>query len=331
MPKSQHKPLALRTRAELYTQLGTMETAGLPFDNALGLLRLPLTDQSRVQMMRNLLKKGIEPAFAGEKSGLFTSLEASFLHAAFSAGSPAATFHRLGKYYTQRALQMMAIKSRLTLPTFVLITAFFVQPLPKLITGSLNAGGYLVQCFGPLAALAGMVYLAVALPHWFRSGPLTQTRLWIDAQLLRIPLFGVIHARSNVRDFFESLALMLEAGMPILDALPKALNTIHNRVIKQAFAQIKPKIEQGSTLMQAIPDLTWIQDNQVIEHIRTGEASGTLPEMLFRYTAIETNSIHHFHQQVADWAPRLLYGLVMCWVAYGILSSRQLGLPVGQG
>ena len=118
--------------------------------------------------------------------------------------------------------------------------------------------------------------------------------------------------------------------MPILDALPKALNTIHNAVIKQAFAGIKSEIEQGSTFAQAIPDLPWIEDNHAIEYIRTGEASGALPEMLFRYTTMETDSIHHFHEQVADWAPRLLYGLVMCWIGYGILNARQLGLPTGQ-
>src|SRR4051812_4717134 len=97
MSKSHPRPLAFRTRAELYTQLATMETAGLPFDKALGLLRLPRSDQPRLEAMRKLLAKGTEPASAGAKSGVFTDLEASLLHVAFSAGSPANTYHRIRK------------------------------------------------------------------------------------------------------------------------------------------------------------------------------------------------------------------------------------------
>jgi general secretion pathway protein F len=162
----------------------------------------------------------------------------------------------------------------------------------------------------------------MALPNWFRGRLSASAQFWIDAQRLRIPIFGAMRMRRNVRDFLESLALMLEAGIPMLDALSLAIDTIDNDAIRQEFSSIRPRIEQGATLAQTISNLSCIRDYRIIEFIRAGEVSGTLPEMLFRYTTMETDSIHHFHQQIADWGPRLFYGLVMLWIAYGILSSR---------
>jgi len=53
----------------------------------------------------------------------------------------------------------------------------------------------------------------------------------------------------------------------------------------------------------------------------TGEQSGTLPEMLTRHAAIETEAIASFHEQLAAWLPRIVYALVAIKVAAGIVSS----------
>jgi general secretion pathway protein F len=318
MPQSLYKPLPFRIRAELYTQLAGMETAGLPFDKAFALLRVAGPARTRLETMRKLLARGGDPAFAGEKSGLFTVLEAKLIRAALSAGSPAQTYRRLADYYTQRAMQTATMKSRMAMPGFVFVAALFIQPFPGLVSGSLSVAGYLLQSLGPLVVLAALAYLAVGLPNWLRNRP---SQSAVDTLLLRVPLFGEMHVRRNVRDFFESLALMLEAGISMLEALPNALDTIDNGAIKREFARIKPRVEQGATLAQAISDLSWIGNDQVIAFVETGEASGTLPEMLRRHAAMETDSINHFHQQVADWAPRVFYGLIMLWIAYGLIKG----------
>jgi type II secretory pathway component PulF len=320
-----HTPLAFHTRAELYAQLATMEAAGLPFDKALGLLRLPGPAQKRLQTMRKLLARRTDFCSAGEKSGVFTTLEASLLRAAVSAGSPARTYRRLTDYYTQRALHAKQLKSRLAMSAMVLLVALLVQPLPALVAGSLGVGAYLIHIFSPLIALACIAYLVVALPHWLRNAPVTPMRAAIDNLLPLLPLFGPMHVRHNLRDYFESLALLLEAGMPILDAFPRALATISNNAIKRALAGVGPRIEKGASLTQAISNLPYIGksigNSYVIDFVQTGEASGSLPEMLFRHAAAETASLQHFQQQLMDWLPRIIYAVIAGWVAYGILRG----------
>ena len=317
MSRSLHKPLSLQLRAELYTQLAQMEIAGLPFSKAFAILQLA-SATSRVEAARKLTARGVDPAKAGERSGLFTLLESRLIAAALSAGSPAVMYRRLADLYTQRAMQLATMKSRMMMPAFVLLLALFIQPLPQLIGGSITVVGYLVLALRPLVVLALIFFGVRWLFAVMRDRP-------AEALLLQVPLFGPLIVRRNVRDFIESLALMLEAGISMLDALPMALETIEFGPIRHDFAQIAVRIENGATLANSLKGLAFLNQNnngvRLVEFVTTGEASGTLPEMLLRHTNMETEAMNAFVQQLADWGPRIFYGLIMLWMAYGLLTG----------
>jgi general secretion pathway protein F len=313
-------PLKFDIRADLFRQLAAMEDAGLPVDKALSLARLPLGARRGLTSMRRCLGKGLGVAQAGLQSGLFTPFEASLLRAATSAGSPAHTYRRLADHCARRAAHMAAIKSRMMLPLAMVVIAILVQPLPSLVAGTLSPGGYLIRCLLALIALGGAVWLFTGLPYSFQSGSLLGRKAPLDRVSLRMPLFGPIYIRRNVRDCFQSLALLLEAGMPILEALPLSVDTIRSRAIKQQFSQIKPRIEEGASFADAIGELSFVSA-QAHAMVLAGEASGALPEVLFRYSESETGAIDQFDDLVAQWTPRVLYALVALWIGYGIVRS----------
>lgn len=321
MTPARPKPLTAQVRADLFGHLAAMEKAGLPTDKAIGLLRLPGAGQARLEKLRAWIARGADIATAGEKSALFTPLEVSFVRAALAAGSPAATYRRLADHCTQQARQIAAIKARLRLPLLVLVMALLLQPLPPLFAGSLSGGGYLLQVLRPLLLLLALFYLARRFWFWFEQPAVTPARTAIAHRLTRLPIFGAMHVRRNNRDFFSNLALLLEAGISMFDALPTAVDTISNCVVREDFALIKQKMVRGTTLEQAVEQLNYIGNPQVTGYIRTGETSGTLPEMLLRFTKVETDAITHFQQQVAAWLPRAVYGVIMLWMAYGILTG----------
>jgi general secretion pathway protein F len=320
-----YPPLKFRVRADLFSQLAAMEKAGFPFDKALATLRLPQDAQPRLAAMRRFIAAKLDVPDAGLRSGVFTALEASLLRAAFSAGSPERTYRRLSDYYARRAAHAAAMKSRMALPVALLVIAAFVQPLPSLVAGSFGAGGYLLRCLLPLVALGAIAYVIVELPNWSQRGSQRPVGDAIDRLLLRAPLFGTVNARRNVRDFFESLALLLDAGMPMLDALPKAVDTMQNPIVRNTFAQIGPRIERGARFAEAIRELPFEGRAQACALILSGEASGALPEVLFRYAESETDSINRFDELVAEWVPRLVYTLVAVWIAYGIIHGVGVG------
>ncbi len=314
-------PLKYETRAELFRQLAAMEQAGLPVDRALGLLRLPRGVQPRVAAMRKWLGLGFGIGEAGLRCGLFTDLESALVHAACNAGSPARTYHRLADYCARRAARVAKMKSRLMLPLAMLLIADFLGPLPKVFAGSLSPGGYLLRCLLPLIALVAAVVLYTELPRRLPADSLAMRKIRLDADLLRLPWFGPMIERRNVRDFLDSLALLLEAGMPILQGLPIALDAMRNQEMRQRFSQIKPHIEAGASFEQALGVLSFAGHEQAMGLIQAGEVSGTLPEALFRCSDNETATIERFDDFVAEWTPRLVYTVTALWIGYGIIHS----------
>ena len=107
----------------------------------------------------------------------------------------------------------------------------------------------------------------------------------------------------------------------MLDALPAALDTVEDGDIRRELAKIRPRVEKGAPFADALRDSKYIEDERVIQFAQTGEASGTLPEMLMRHTKMETEEINGFLQQLAMWAPRVVYGIVVLWMAYGLITG----------
>ena len=315
------KPLPLKIRADLFNGLATMEQSGLPPAQALGVLRLAGKAQARVERMRQLISRGAGIASAGAQSGLFTPFEVSVVRAATQAGSPAATYRRLADSYKEQAQQRASLQSRLSLPLLVLVLALCIQPLPSLVAGAISGAGYVWQILRPLLLLASLYFVWAWLNVWTMQSQATPMRIWCARQATLLPLFGAMHVRQQNREFFSSMALLLEAGIPLLDALPKAVETINNCVIRADFARLKHLVSIGNTFAQAVEKLSSLGNVQAIDYIQTGETSGTLPEMLSRFVMAESEAITRFQREVGTWLPRMIYGLLMLWMAYGILTG----------
>jgi general secretion pathway protein F len=313
--------LPYQVRADLFTHLAAMEKSGLPPDKAYALLRLPGAAQARLLAMRKLLARGADPASAGSRSGLFTPLEAALLHAAQAGGSPAPTYKRLADNYALKASQLMQMKARMAKPALMLVAALFIGPLPQLAAGTLGPGAYLWHALRPMLLLAVLGMAALRAPMWFLSGRAGSLRMPIERLLLKLPGFGPAHARRNARDFFESLALLLEAGMPMFEALPTSLATINNSLLRTEFGALLPAMKRGATLAAAVVELRLIDTERLSAFVLTGEASGTLPEMLMRHVASETERINLFQQQLADWLPRIAYAVVAGWMVSQLLGG----------
>jgi general secretion pathway protein F len=294
------KPLPHRIRAEIFLQLSRLEQAGIAYDRAVATMSAAPPAEKRLKAFQALAARGIDAAKAGDQSGLFTKLEARLVRAALDAGSPAPVYQRLAEYHSHRARQWGLIKSRLAMPVFVLAVALVIQPLPRLISGAVGMAGYAWQVIWPMLAIATVVLLV----RW-----------------LGVPLYRPILVRTNLRDFFESLALMLEAGIPMLDALPAAIETVSDPGIRRELNHLRQGVERQKSFSGALESVSYLKGSPVLEFARTGETSGTLPEMLMRHAAIETEAIGRFYEQVAAWLPRIVYLLVALKIAAGIFSS----------
>ena len=308
------KPLPYRIRAELFLQLSQLEAAGVSYDRAMATMALPGPAARRLKAMQGLSARGIDAARAGEQSGLFTRFDARLVRAALNAGTPAPTYRRLAEHYSQRARQWAAMKSRLALPAAVLAIALLVQPLPALVSGALSVKAYAWQVIWPVLVIAALV----ALLRWLgNQGAESKGK----SPYQKVPLYGPIFVRSNLRDFFDSLSLMLEGGVPTLEALPAAIETVSDGDIRRELTRVRQRVEHQETFATALQGVSYLQGSPVLALAHTGEESGKLPEMLRHYAAMETQEIGRFHEQLAAWLPRVIYALVAIKVIVGIFSS----------
>jgi len=311
--------LSFQTRAELFTKLATMEKAGLPFMQALGLLRLPGTTNQRLRLMRKYIQASDDIPEAAEVSGVFTPFEASLVRVALAAGSPASTYQRLADYYAIRAVQSRQLRSKLALPVLMLVLSVLIQPVPDLINGTV--GGYLGQVFIPLLAIGWSASVIFYARYWLHMLSLLPIKDATHHFIRRLPVFGSLHTKRNLRDFFESLALLLEAGMPMQQAYVMAVSTVTDSTIKAELSKAGLRLKAGATFTQAMQKVAPLKSAVAMHFIQTGEAAGQLPEMLMRYTQQESAFLLQREKLLADWLPKIIYALIAIWVANGLISD----------
>jgi general secretion pathway protein F len=107
------------------------------------------------------------------------------------------------------------------------------------------------------------------------------TRLAWHGVLLRLPLFGRLIRGFNTARFAGTLAILTSAGVPLLRALDAGAQTINNLVLREAVNEAIGRVREGVPLGKAL-GATKQFPAMLVHLINSGEATGTMPEMLER-------------------------------------------------
>lgn len=316
------------TKAHIYHQLYCMERAGFPAQLAFSHLttKNPGINQ-QIQQLQGYLNTGHAIAESGYRAEVFSKTDYHVLHAAEVGGQLELAYRRLSDYYGAKAKRLRQIKNRLYLPAMILIIALFVQPVPALIIGAINGQQYLWLGVGRLAGLAAVISIALRLPFWLTNGFLQFLGMKNGLYLLqcKVPIISAWITTRQINDFLQCLGMMLEAGLPCIQAFPLALETIKNPVLKNRFSPALARLAKGQSLAEALADVREI--NRTTVHIvLTGEQSGKLVDSIRHHTRLEAEKISIEEDLLAEWIPRLFYFLVIGWMAYSIIGSRVMSL-----
>lgn len=312
--------LDLASRARLFEHLGVMERAGVPVEQALASLQLGARYDQALRRLRQAVAGGRDLASSGQLSGVFTPLETALLRAGQEAGNLALVHEQLAQRYAAQARQASELNARLLMPVGVLLLALLVEPLPALVGGALGLGGYLAAVLLPLFCLLILYVAARSLwRHWQQRRGVEPG--WIDDLLLSLPLLGSLQRRADLRNFCDSLGLLLEAGMPVLDALPRACGTLSNPRLRRVFANLAPRVAAGQSLARAFDALPLQGKSMLVAVLNTGEATGRPGEALLRFARIQAQQLAASQQSLAIWLPRLFYLAVAGWMAHSLIMG----------
>lgn len=281
----------------LNQQFVTLIKAGLPILKALDLLAERLTDdklRGPLTGVRDEVKTGSLLSTAFQNQNLFPPMYITTIMAGERAGSLVEVMER---YINYQRLALTVRKKLLTsliypallfslvlvlivfLITFVVpkfaelystLNAELPTPTKILIAISTTASTYVLMGFLGIAGAAAGFYF------WSKTAAAQET---LDRFKMGIPLFGEIWTKFQVAQLSRVLSTLLVGGIPLLQAIHTAGESVSSVLIRKALATASQLVREGQPLSISLKQ-TGIFPPLAVDMMEVGESTGALPTML---------------------------------------------------
>src|SRR5580658_9550927 len=278
-------------------QFVTLIRAGLPILKALDLLAERLTDPKlsvHISGVREEVRNGSLLSDAFARQGIFPTIYVTSVLAGERSGSLAEVIERFISYQklslSVRKKLLVSLMYPAVLITLVAVIIVFLVtyvvpnfaqlyasmqaqlPLPTqiLIAVGTTARNYVVLGF--VAFIAGIF----AFRWWARTERGSEL---VDRALLKLPVAGEVWLKYQVAQFSRVLGTLLIGGIPLLQALDTAADSLGTQVLKKVLQQAVKLVREGQSLSSALR-VTKVFPALSIDMIEVGESTGALPAML---------------------------------------------------
>ena len=286
-------------------QFLTLIRAGLPILKSLDLLADRLTDPKLgpyIKNVRDEVRKGTLLSEAFEQQRIFPAIYVTSVLAGEKSGSLTEvleryiTYQRMALAIRKKILLSLLYPAVLTVLVFVLVIFLITYVVPNFaelytsMSAKLPAITLLLIALGTTARSYILVFAAVLIAAivgfriWSRGDA---ARIRIDSIKLRMPVFGNIWIKYQVAQFSRVLGTLLVGGIPLVQALGTASDSLGTKLLKRALETAVRMVKEGQSLSSALKS-TKIFPNLSIDMIEVGESTGALPAML--------NSVAEFYE-----------------------------------
>jgi general secretion pathway protein F len=226
----------------------------------------------------------------------FPALYRAMVSAGESSGTLGSILDRVANLLERQAQVRGKVLSALAYPIVLSFVAAFVvfalmiyvvpkvveqfqdvgQELPMLTRMVIGLSSFLASWWWAL--LAGLVLLIVLSGRALREENL---RFAFDRFLLRLPLLGRLQRDLHAARMARTLSTMVASRLPLLEGLRLTTQTVHNRVLRKASADIAEAVRTGGSLSGALKR-AGVFPPLLVYLAASGEASGRLDLMLER-------------------------------------------------
>jgi type IV pilus assembly protein PilC len=281
------------------SQFAIILKSGVPIGRTVQLI----AEKSTNRPLRKMLKKVAEDVEAGR------SLSASFaergekllpptfietIHAGEESGSLDRSFESMSRHYDKQSKTKAKVRGAMIYPVFVLIVAVAV-----VIVLMVKVVPTFTATFEELGAeLPGMTKALIAISNFFRKswmlllgivalivliiklyGNREEGRINLAKLQLRLPFLGNIARLNAASQYANTMAMMLEAGLPISKAVSITAKVMDNYFVGQSVGKISGKLEEGETLGTSLREAECLPDI-LVDMNTVGEETGELEKTL---------------------------------------------------
>jgi type IV pilus assembly protein PilC len=292
------KKVKLKEVAIFSRQFATMINSGLPILRALAILSDQTSNPTLAQALtesRMDVEQGASLSQALAKHPkVFNDLYIAMVRSGETGGSLDTTLLALAEMLEREVKLRGKIKSAMTYPVAVvglvilIMSAMLLFVVPQFKSIYAQLGGEL-----PLPTRVLLVISDIFKKYWwivlalvfvfrylFRRYKKTENgRATVDGLKLRIPVFGNLFHKTALARFSSTLAMLMKAGVPILQAFDIVVDTVNNRVIGKAVEDVQDSVRQGESIAKPLARHP-VFPPMVVQMISVGEETGQVDTML---------------------------------------------------
>ncbi|MEV6492468.1 type II secretion system F family protein [Actinoplanes sp. NPDC051633] len=289
----------LKDLAVFARQFATMTSSGMSLLRSLSILEEQTSApalKTAVGEVRTDVAGGVSLSSAmGKHDKQFPRLMVAMIRAGEAGGMIDRALEQVADSLEKDAALRGKIKSALTYPaivlsfTFILIAGVLIFIVPIFEAMFKSLGGelpgitqFLVDTshnmwwIGPLFLIVTIGGSTVFRRRLRQSQDL---RLRYDQFKLKMPVFGVLFRKLAMSRFSRNLGLLLNVGVPVMQALSVVGETTGNEVINAAMKDVQAAVREGQPMSSALRHHK-IFPEMVTQMIEVGEESGQISQML---------------------------------------------------
>ena len=293
----EHYRLSSRQLSEFCKEISTMLTSGVSVVRALEII----ADEEGVSpALRKLylsilaqLRKGIGLSEAMEEKKCFPELMLGMIRSGEGSGNLDSVMERLALHYERESRLKQQVKSAMTYPivllvmsvgVVILIVTFILPQFQELFDQMESLPGMTLFLMGASDFLVNQwylalffVFLAVVLLRTILKVP--GVRRTVDYCKVHMPVAGRLYKVIYTARFARTLSSLYSSGVPIVQALQTAKETVRNVYVAEQFGKVIPMVRSGAPLSQALREVDGFL-RKLSSTILVGEESGRLDTML---------------------------------------------------
>ena len=329
-------------------QMGTLLSSGIPLAETLKAI-IEQAERRDIETMfreiRERINSGGSLADAlQEHPRLFGELYVNMVRAGEATGNVDVVLRRLADYLqAQRALRRKIV-SAMTYPAMmvaigvIVVSILMAVVVPK-ITGMLTDQGKTLP-----APTQVLIFISDLFKDWWWAGALgvaaisftieriyrtDKGRMFIDKNMLRVPIIGDLLRKQAVSRFTRTLSTLLQSGVPAVQSLEITRTVVGNRVLADATEHIRVKILEGTDISTPLK-ATGVFPPVVAYMVAIGEQSGELEQMLDRVAISYDEEIDIATERMTSVIEPIMIVVLALIVGYIVISIVLPILQIGQ-
>lgn len=350
--------LSLSERFERATNLGRVETvelimftrqmytiakSGIPLVKGLRGLSASLRNHAFQDALNDIIERletGVELSTAMRfHPKIFGTLFVNLVSVGENSGRLDLIFKQLSEYMERDLNTSKSIRTALRYPSFVLGAISIAMSIINIKVIPAFAGMF--ATFGaqlplPTRLLIGisnffvaywvyMLLIAIGGAVWFRSYIKSPTgSRWWGEKKLRLIIVGDIIERASLARYARSFALMLNAGLPISNAIELCARAIDNNFLADKIRGIRAGIERGEGLYQTHL-VSGMFTPLVLQMIAVGEESGQVDTLLTEVAEFYEREVDYDTKKLGD---RIEPIMIIVMAGFVLILALGIFLPM---